>query len=228
MKSPDIVQAEDAVQLVDGRGVSCRGADVIACAVDVARVDAEAHTRGEAAQVAYGGEFLEGAAQDGTGACSCLEQHHGTVSIGMSKDVVQAPGRHLDPLLGALSPVSPWMNDEVRDAQVFRPAEVSDHAVSGLGQKVGVAGGKIHEVGGVYRSRHQVIQLHAALEPGDLVPRQGRRLPLELTLREDLKCLACAIDSVLRGVCHSTCYGHVCPEDHQPESPFISRTRKKV
>src|SRR5450756_2839002 len=34
MKRPDIVQAEDAVQLVNGRGVPCRGADVIACAVD--------------------------------------------------------------------------------------------------------------------------------------------------------------------------------------------------
>src|SRR5664280_2038346 len=170
MKSPDIGQAEDAVQFVDGRGVPCRGADVIACAIDVARVDAEAHVRGKAAQTAYGGEFLEGAAQDGTGARGCLEKHHGAVRMSMPEDIVQAPGRHLDSLLGPLPSMSPWMDDEVGDAQMLRPAEVADHAVSGLGQKVGVAGGKIDEVGGVHCSRGQVIQLHAALEPGYFVP----------------------------------------------------------
>ena len=108
------------------------------------------------------------------------------------------------------------MNDEIRDPQMLRPADVADHAVPGLGQKIGFAGGKVDEVGGVHCSGSQVIQPHAALERSDLVPRQGRRLPLKLALGEDLERLARALDGILRGVCHSPRDGYVCPEDHRP------------
>ncbi len=93
-----------------------------------------------------------GAAQDGTGARGGFEQHHGTVRMGMPENVVQTPGHHLDSFLGPLSTVSAGMDDEVGNAQVLCPADVADHAVPGLGQKGGVAGGKVDEVGGVDRS----------------------------------------------------------------------------
>ena len=213
---------------MDRGGIALVRADVIAGAVDVTCVDAEADAAGEVAQAADGGQLLKCASEDGACPGCCLEQDHRAIGAAVPEDVVETPGCYLHALLGPLSAMCSGMDDEIRDAQPLGPADVADHAVPRLPEEFGVARCQVDQVGRVHRAGDEMCFLHATPECQDLVARQRRCLPLQLALGEDLEGVTRACSGVLRSVRHPSCDRDVCPQNHWAVSPLCSRTRKNV